>query len=132
MTRRYIYGGRLSLAGLIFSGQLRLAAILTAASQTSNSNISANSKPNLTNFLNMNQGPRWVRLIEKSRRQKSRATVPLRGPTSGRLMNSNLVNDRPVRANLVEERSMEPNLVEDLGLGHSITPGTLKIYDTSV
>jgi hypothetical protein len=26
----------------------------------------------------MNQGPKWVRLIEKSRGQKSRATVPLR------------------------------------------------------
>ncbi len=26
----------------------------------------------------MNQGPRWVRLIEKSRGQKSRATVPLK------------------------------------------------------
>jgi hypothetical protein len=25
----------------------------------------------------MNQGPRWVRLIEKSRWKKSRATVPL-------------------------------------------------------
>jgi hypothetical protein len=27
----------------------------------------------------MNQGPRWVRLMKKSRGRKSRATVPLKG-----------------------------------------------------
>jgi hypothetical protein len=49
----------------------------TAASQTSNLNISSNSKPNSKIFQGMNQCFRWVRLMKKTRAQKSRATVPL-------------------------------------------------------
>ncbi len=47
-----------------------------AGSQTSNSNNSANLKPNLKKILDMNQGPRWTLLMKKTRAVKSRATVP--------------------------------------------------------
>jgi hypothetical protein len=48
-----------------------------AVSQTSDSNILANLKPNLKIFKDMNQGPSCVCLMEKSGGQKSHATVPL-------------------------------------------------------
>jgi hypothetical protein len=49
-----------------------------AGSKTSNSNNSANLKPNLKKIYDMNQGPRWILLMEKTRAVKSRATVPLK------------------------------------------------------
>jgi hypothetical protein len=49
----------------------------TAASQTLNSNISSNSKPNSKISQGKKQCFRWVCLMKKTRVQKSRATVPL-------------------------------------------------------
>jgi hypothetical protein len=49
-----------------------------AGSQTSNSNNSANLKPNLKRIEDMNQGQKWTLLMKKNRAEKSRATVPLR------------------------------------------------------
>ncbi len=78
MTFRHIFSGEFWLTSILYSRQWRLAAILTAASETSNLNISANSKQNSKIFYDMNQGGhRWVRFIKKTRGKKSRATVPL-------------------------------------------------------
>ncbi len=77
MTFRHIFSGEFWLTAILYSGQRRLAAILRAASQTSNLKISANSKPNSKIFWDMYQGHRWVRFMKKSRCQKSRATVLL-------------------------------------------------------
>ncbi len=77
MTFRQIFSGEFWLTAILYSGQQRLAAILTAASQTLNLNISANLKPNLKIFYDMNQGDKWFWFMKKTRGQKSRATVPL-------------------------------------------------------
>jgi hypothetical protein len=45
--------------------------------QHSKTNISANSKKNSKIFSGVNSGTRWDRFVEKTRGQKSRATVPL-------------------------------------------------------
>ncbi len=77
MTFRHIFSGEFWLTAILYSRQWRLAAILTAASQTSNLNVSANSKQNSKIFYDMNQGHRWVWFMKKTRGKKSRATVPL-------------------------------------------------------
>jgi hypothetical protein len=77
MTFRHIFSGEFWSTAILCSGQWRLAAILKAASQTSNLNILVNPKPNSKIFYDMNQGHRWVRFMKKTRGQNSRATVPL-------------------------------------------------------
>jgi hypothetical protein len=77
MTFHHIFSGEFWLTAILYSGQWWLAAILTAANQTLNFNILANSKPNSKIFYNMNQGDRWFEFMKKTRGKKSRATVPL-------------------------------------------------------
>jgi hypothetical protein len=75
----YFYFEEMSAVG--YSANSESALYLTALNHEflpSNTNISANSKPNSKIFQSVNQGHIWGQFMKKTSGQKSRATVPLR------------------------------------------------------
>jgi hypothetical protein len=57
---------------------------LSTESQTKFTNISANSRKNIKQFLDVHQGPIRCWLMKKNETKKSHATVPLNSPTAER------------------------------------------------